>query len=67
MWPFNKKVRYAVRSPGWSALRKKHVEKLHEKLLEADFPLNIEVVKHADDPLHSVSKGCLIAASILED
>ena len=43
-----------------------YVEKLHEKLLEADFPLNIEVVKHAEDPLHSVSKGCLIAASILE-
>ena len=42
------------------------MEKLHEKLLEADFPLNIEVVKHADDPLHSVSKGCLIAASILD-
>jgi hypothetical protein len=43
-----------------------YIEKLHEKLLESDFPLEIEVVKHADDPLHSVSKGCLIAASILD-
>ena len=42
------------------------IEKLHGKLLESDFPLEIEVVKHADDPLHSVSKGCLIAASILD-
>jgi len=43
-----------------------YIEKLHEKLLESDFPLNIDVVKHSKDPLHSVSKGCLIAASILE-
>ena len=43
-----------------------YVEKLNEKLLEANFPLTINAVKHAEDPLHSVSKGCLIAASILE-
>tara|TARA_B100001094_G_scaffold165250_1_gene159983 strand:+ start:260 stop:1261 length:1002 start_codon:yes stop_codon:yes gene_type:complete len=43
-----------------------YIEKLHEKLLASDFPLEIEVVKHAADPLHSVSKGCLIAASILD-
>lgn len=43
-----------------------YIEKLNEKLSESDFPLPIEVVKHAEDPLHSVSKGCLIAASILE-
>tara|TARA_B100001094_G_scaffold331074_2_gene398258 strand:- start:8439 stop:9443 length:1005 start_codon:yes stop_codon:yes gene_type:complete len=43
-----------------------YISKLNEKLLESDFPLEIEVVKHADDPLHSVSKGCLIAASILD-
>ena len=43
------------------------IDKWYEKLLEADFPLSIEVVKHADDPLHSVSKGCLIAASISEE
>ena len=43
-----------------------YVEKLKEKLIESNFTLPIEVVKHAEDPLHSVSKGCLIAASILE-
>ena len=43
-----------------------YIAKLNEKLLESDFPLPIEVVKHAEDPLHSVSKGCLIAASILD-
>lgn len=42
-----------------------YVEKLNEKLLECEFPLPIAEVKHAEDPLHSVSKGCLIAASIL--
>lgn len=43
-----------------------YISKLNEKLLESEFPLQIEVVKHAEDPLHSVSKGCLIAASILD-
>lgn len=43
-----------------------YIEKLHEKLLQNEFPLKIEVVQHSEDPLHSVSKGCLIAASILE-
>jgi hypothetical protein len=43
-----------------------YVEKLEEKLKESGFPLDIKVVKHADDPLHSVSKGCLIAASLLD-
>lgn len=43
-----------------------YVEKLEEKLKESGFPLGIQVVKHAEDPLHSVSKGCLIAASLLD-
>lgn len=43
-----------------------YIEKLHEKLLENNFPLNIAAVKHSDDPLHAVAKGCLIAASILD-
>jgi hypothetical protein len=42
-----------------------YVEKLHEKLIESNFPLQIDVVKHSDDPLHAVAKGCLIAASVL--
>lgn len=43
-----------------------YIEKLHEKLLLFNFPLSIETVEHSKDPLHAVSKGCLIAASILE-
>lgn len=43
-----------------------YIEKLHEKLLVFNFPLSIEAVEHSKDPLHAVSKGCLIAASILE-
>ena len=42
-----------------------YIEKLNEKLLEADFPLEIDVVKHSEDPLRAVSKGCLIAAQVL--
>lgn len=42
-----------------------YIEKLNEKLIESNFPLSIEIVRHSQDPLHSVAKGCLIAASIL--
>ena len=37
-----------------------------EKMLEKnEFPLPIKEVTHADDPLHAVAKGCLIAAQVL--
>jgi hypothetical protein len=36
-----------------------------EKLLINKFPLAIKQVVHAQDPLHAVSKGCLIASKIL--
>jgi hypothetical protein len=36
-----------------------------KKLTEAEFPLAIKEVRHADDPLHAVARGCLIAAKIL--
>jgi hypothetical protein len=42
-----------------------YVEKFTQKLEENNFPLPIKVVKHASDPLHSVAKGCLIAAKVL--
>ncbi len=35
-----------------------------EKLEENDFPLKIKEVRRSDDPLHAVSKGCLIAATV---
>jgi len=42
-----------------------YIEKLNEKLLEVNFPLEIDSVNHSEDPLHAVSKGCLIAAQVL--
>jgi hypothetical protein len=42
-----------------------YIEKFTEKLTENNFPLPVKGVVHAADPLHSVSKGCLIAANIL--
>jgi hypothetical protein len=42
-----------------------YIEHFKKKLLENNFPLSIKEVKHAADPLHSVSKGCLIAAKVL--
>lgn len=50
---------------GGTSLAKGYVETFERKLKENNFPLEIKVVKHAEDPLHSVSKGCLIAANIL--
>lgn len=41
------------------------VEMFEKKLKENNFPLQIKSVKQADDPLHAVSKGCLIASIVL--
>lgn len=50
---------------GGTSLAKGYVETFENKLKENNFPLPIKVVKHSSDPLHSVSKGCLIASQIL--
>lgn len=42
-----------------------YIDQFTKKIVENNFPLPIKVVKHASDPLHSVSKGCLIAAKVL--
>jgi hypothetical protein len=42
-----------------------YIENFTTKLSENGFPLPIKIVKHASDPLHAVSKGCLIAAKVL--
>ena len=42
-----------------------YVETFAKKLQENNFPLPIKEVVHANDPLHAVAKGCLIAAQIL--
>jgi hypothetical protein len=36
-----------------------------KKLQENEFPLVVKEVRHANDPLHAVARGCLIAAKIL--
>lgn len=36
-----------------------------EKLVANGFPLPLKEVRHANDPLHAVARGCLIAAKIL--
>jgi hypothetical protein len=50
---------------GGTSLAKGYVETFHNKLKENGFPIPIRQVKHAADPLHAVSKGCLIAAKVL--
>jgi hypothetical protein len=42
-----------------------YIENFHNLLKENDFPLSIKEVVHAQEPLLAVSKGCLIASSIL--
>jgi len=42
-----------------------YIELFKSKLEENGFPLVVKTVKHADDPLHAVSKGCLIASQVL--
>lgn len=50
---------------GGTSQAKGYIENFTKKLSENNFPLSIKVVKHASDPLHAVSKGCLIAAKVL--
>jgi actin-like ATPase involved in cell morphogenesis len=50
---------------GGTSLAKGYIEMFATKLKENNFPLEIKEVVHASDPLHSVSKGCLIAAKVL--
>ena len=50
---------------GGTSLAKGYIKIFNKKLLENNFPLEIKEVKHASDPLHSVARGCLIAAKIL--
>jgi hypothetical protein len=42
-----------------------YIEIFEKKLQENGFPLPVKEVSHAQDPLHAVSKGCLIASKVL--
>ena len=55
----------AVVVAGGTSQAKGFVKMLEKKLVENDFPLELKEVRHAADPLHSVSRGCLIASSFL--
>lgn len=50
---------------GGTSQAKGYIELFQSKLQENGFPLSVKEVKHANDPLHAVSKGCLIAAKVL--
>lgn len=42
-----------------------YIEHFSKKIVENNFPLKIKEVRHANDPLHAVAKGCLIASKVL--
>lgn len=50
---------------GGTSQAKGYIEKFREKLTENNFPLPVKEVVHSSDPLHAVSKGCLIASKVL--
>jgi hypothetical protein len=42
-----------------------YIDIFKQKLEENHFPLPVKEIVHSSDPLHAVSKGCLIAAKVL--
>ena len=50
---------------GGTTQAKGFLDMFQKKLVENNFPLPINEVRHAKDPLHAVARGCLIAAKIL--
>lgn len=50
---------------GGTSQAKGYIEIFAKKLEENGFPLPIKEVRHANDPLHAVAKGCLIASKVL--
>jgi actin-like ATPase involved in cell morphogenesis len=50
---------------GGTSQAKGFVDVFRQKLEENGFPLSVREVRHANDPLHAVARGCLIAAKIL--
>jgi hypothetical protein len=50
---------------GGTSQAKGYIEHFRKKLQENNFPIEIKEVRQALDPLHAVSKGCLIASQVL--
>ena len=47
---------------GGTSLIEGFIEVFQEEYDKINFPLEIKEIRHAEDPLYSVSKGCLVAA-----
>lgn len=50
---------------GGTSQAKGYIENFIKKIEVNGFPVAIKEIRHASDPLHSVAKGCLIAAKVL--
>lgn len=50
---------------GGTSQARGYIENFIKKIEINGFPVPIKEIRHATDPLHSVSKGCLIAAKVL--
>jgi hypothetical protein len=50
---------------GGTSLANGYIEQFITKLDNNNFPLQVKEIVHAEDPLHAVSKGCLIASKVL--
>ena len=50
---------------GGTSQARGYIELFAQKLKDNGFPLPVKEVIHAKDPLHAVSKGCLIASKVL--
>lgn len=50
---------------GGTSQAKGFVPLFHQQLISNGFPLPVKEVRHANDPLHAVARGCLIAAKVL--
>lgn len=42
-----------------------YVDMFKSKLEGNSFPLSVKEIRHAEDPLHAIAKGCLIASKVL--
>ena len=50
---------------GGTSLANGYIKEFTKQITANNFPINIKEVRHASDPLHAISKGCLIASQIL--
>jgi len=51
---------------GGTSQAKNFLKVFEEELSKIDFPVKVKEVRHAKDPLHAVSEGCLLAAQAAE-